>query len=79
MELIHHFVSRHLADYEVIAPDVVDSICQSQLVKIAQPVDSDQLCMMLVESLSIQAASVPEMYIREDHLPVVPALSHSSL
>lgn len=78
-ELIYQFVSRHLADSDAITPDVVDAICQSQLVKTAEPVDSGQFCMTLVESLSSQAASIPDMYTCEGHLPVVPALSHSSL
>ncbi len=38
-----------------------------------------QLILVSFESLSLQADAVPESYISEDHLPVVPALSHSSL
>lgn len=72
-------MSHHLVDADVIAPDIVDAICQSQLVKASQPVDSGQCCMTLTESLSLKADAVPESYISEDHLPVVPALSHSSL
>ncbi|KAK7921783.1 hypothetical protein WMY93_008685 [Mugilogobius chulae] len=78
-ELIHQFVSQHLADADVIAPDVIDAICQSHLVKVTPPDDSCQVGMTLIESLSIKADALPESYISEDHLPVVPALSHSSL
>ncbi|KAK7945555.1 hypothetical protein WMY93_001283 [Mugilogobius chulae] len=78
-ELIHQFVSQHLADADVIAPDVIDAICQSHLVKVTPPDDSCQIGMTLIESLSIKADALPESYISEDHLPVVPALSHSSL
>lgn len=78
-KLILQFVSHHPTDADVIAPDIVDAICQSQLVKASQSGDSGQFCMTLIESLSLKADVVSESYISVDPLPVVPALSHSSL
>lgn len=78
-ELIHQFVSQHLADFDILTPDVVDAICQSQLIKVLEPVDPGQVCMTPIESLSIQAAAVPTMYTCENHLSIVPVLSHSNL
>lgn len=78
-ELIQQFVFHHLADADVLAPDIVKAICHSQLVKASKPVDSSQLCIPLIESLSFKANPVPESYISDDHLSVVPGLSHFSL
>lgn len=78
-KLIQQFVSHHLADADVLAPDIVKAICHSQLIKASQPVDSGQLCIESIESLSFKANTVPESYISDDHLSVVPGLSHFSL
>lgn len=73
-ELLHQFAEQHLpGDDEKISPEVVEAICQSGLLR-AQAETS------LVESLSISAESVPEVFTDDPHgLPVVPALSQREL
>lgn len=72
-------LSHYLADADVLAPDIVNVICHSQLVKVSQRVDSGQLCMSLVQSLSFKVTAVPESYSSDDLLSVVPVLSRVSL
>ncbi|KAK7881018.1 hypothetical protein WMY93_030607 [Mugilogobius chulae] len=72
-ELIHHFITQHTADSDVIPEDIVNAICQSHLVRAITPDDPG---LTLVESLAITADTIPDSYSSDDlhQLPVIPAL-----
>ncbi|KAK7903917.1 hypothetical protein WMY93_016524 [Mugilogobius chulae] len=72
-ELIHHFITQHTADSDVIPEDIVNAICQSHLVRAITPDDPG---LALVESLAITADTIPDSYSSDDlhQLPVIPAL-----
>lgn len=58
-------------------PDVVAAICHSSLVKVSSP---EHTRVVLVESLSMSAAVIPDCYTNESQgLPVVPSLSQVDL
>lgn len=78
-ELIQQFVSHHLADVDILAPDIVEAICHSQLAKASQPVNSGQPCLSLIESLSFNPDVVPESYISDDYSSVVPVFPQGRL
>lgn len=76
-ELVHEFVTQHLADSNTVPEEVVDAICQSHLVRALQPDDQGQFSLTLIESLSVTADIVPEPYCSGgfDQLPLIPVLN----
>ncbi|KAK7915695.1 hypothetical protein WMY93_011456 [Mugilogobius chulae] len=62
-ELIHHFITQHTADSDVIPEDIVNAICQSHLVRATSPDDPG---LTLVESLAITADTIPDSYSSDD-------------
>lgn len=77
-ERVSRFVERHLTDTatkELVGSDVVQAICQNHFVKIRS--DSHDSGVTLVESLTISAEAIPDIYASEElhGLPTIPALS----
>lgn len=73
-ELLNQFREQHTPgpSVSILTPDMVNAICQSCLFRSEPP-------STLFESLSIQADAVPESYMGDHGLPVIPALYHSEL
>lgn len=73
-ELLNQFARQHLPDPgdPSIPSEVVNAICQSCLLR-------TEAASTLIESLSLNANVLPESYIQDPGLPVVPALSHREL
>ncbi|XP_041864913.1 uncharacterized protein LOC121654728 [Melanotaenia boesemani] len=81
-ERVSRFVESHLADTnttELVDSDVVQAICQSHFVKIRD--ESQDRGVTLVESLTVSADAIPDIYVSGEHsgLPTIPALSQSEL
>ncbi|XP_070409443.1 uncharacterized protein [Nothobranchius furzeri] len=82
---IRCFTQHHLSDpedIEVVKPEVVQAICERQLIYCA---DNAKVCdggISLVESLAISADAVPDSFGHEDGLgglPIIPNLSEEDL
>ncbi|KAK7910387.1 hypothetical protein WMY93_015071 [Mugilogobius chulae] len=75
-ELIHQFISQHTVDSDAISEEIVDAICQCHLVRASSPEDLAQIHLTLIESLSINADTVPDSYSSEDlhQLPLIQTL-----
>lgn len=75
-ELIHQFIFQHTADSNSISEEIVSAICQRHLVRTSSPEDQGQNGLTLVESLSINADTLPDNYSSEGlhQLPLIPAL-----
>lgn len=82
-ERISQFVERHLADTDTIklvdSDVVVQAICRNHLVKVSD--DCQDSGVTLVESLTLSADAIPDIYVSEEHhgLPTIPALSQSEI
>lgn len=76
-EFIQQFLENRLIDSNLISSEVVDAICQSGLVRAAQPVSPGSEGIALVESLSITAKAIPDDYTIENSMP--PFLSHLNI
>ncbi|XP_037829581.1 uncharacterized protein LOC112450694 [Kryptolebias marmoratus] len=81
-ERVSRFVECHLEDTnttELVDSEVVHAICQNHLVKIRS--DCHDSGITLVESLTISAEAIPDVYGSEEHhgLPTIPALSQSEI
>ncbi|CAI5682868.1 unnamed protein product [Oreochromis niloticus] len=82
---IRRFTQHHLShpgDIEVVNPEVVQAICERQLIYCADNAMDCDGSISLVESLAISADAVPDSFGHEDGLgglPIIPNLSEEDL
>lgn len=82
---IRRFTQHHLSDpgdIEMVNPEVVQAICERQLVYCADNAMDCDGSISLVESLAISADAVPDSFGHEDGLgglPIIPNLSEEDL
>ncbi|CAI5655207.1 unnamed protein product [Oreochromis niloticus] len=82
---IRRFTQHHLSDpgdTEVVNPEVVQAICERQLIYCADNAMDCDGSISLVESLAISADAVPDSFGHEDGLgglPIIPNLSEEDL